>query len=117
MNKHTVIGKHALVLHARGEKEIAAQFFVYDFIREVRVDLENLEVKVLMNYDAAYFRVFQINKPEDASKIEEAEKEILGFYNGLVNASMKLTQEEKTHLQKQQKEAMQKMKAAQEKTK
>lgn len=105
MKKHTVIGKHALILNARGEKELAAQIFVYDHIREVRLDMEKLEIKLLMNYDESYFRVYSINKTDELD-INEARNSLINFYNGLINAAMKLTKEEQEVLQKKQKEAI-----------
>lgn len=104
--RQTVIGKHALVLIARGDTEIASQIFVYDHMREIRIDIKNFEVKVLMNYDEAYFRVFSVKPHSEAPEDQEKAKEIvLKFYNDLVNASIKLTPEEAKHLKKQQEEA------------
>jgi hypothetical protein len=106
MARQTVIGKHALILVARGETEIASQIFVYDHIREVRVDLKNLEVKVLMNYDDAFFRVFSIKPQSDSEEhAKHAQQVVLKFYNDLVNASIKLTPEEAKHLKEQQEAA------------
>ena len=101
--RRTVIGRHALIIAARGESELASQIFNYDFIREVRLDLEILEVKVLMTYDDAFFRVFSI-KPKDEKKesLKEAQDMVIKFYNDLINASMKLTKEELENIRKQQ---------------
>ncbi len=102
VSKNTIIGKSSLLLTARGTKELAAQIFNYDLMREVRLDLENNEVKVLMTYDDSYYRVFQLfpqtNTPEEKQEIE---KRLLGFYNDLLHASMKLTAEEVERLNKQ----------------
>ncbi len=103
IGKKTIIGKHGLLLVARGETEIASQLFVYDDVREIRVDLKKLEVKLLMNFDESYYRVFAIKLPVDSSaeQKEHAKNTILKFYNDLVNASLKLTQEELMYMRKQ----------------
>lgn len=100
MNTQRIIGKHALILVARGQKEIASQIFIYDHIREIRVDTEALEVKVLMDYDSSYFRVFKVQVNEHIDEIK-AQKLVLDFYNNLLNASMKLTPEEIENIKKQ----------------
>ncbi len=104
-----VVSKHALILMGRGQTEIAAQIFVYDHMREIRVDLENLEVKVLMNYDSAFHRVFKVEVNEKMTK-EQATKLTLDFYNNLLNASMKLSEEEMKNLAEQRKASVEKMK-------
>lgn len=96
-----IIGKHALLIAAKGNVELAAQIFVYDQMREVRLDLEKLEVRVLMTYDKDYFRVFSV-KVNDNINMERAKELVLNFYNNLLNASMKLTKEEIENLRKQQ---------------
>ncbi len=106
-----VVSKHALILMGRGQTEIAAQVFVYDHMREIRADLENLEVKVLMDYDTSYHRVFKVEVNEKITK-EEAMKLVLDFYNNLLNASMKLTDEEKENLLAQRKAQAEKVKEA-----
>lgn len=98
-----LISKHALILMARGEKEIASQVFVYDHMREIRADVEALEVKVLMDYDQNYHRVFKVDVKNEEER-PMAVKMVLDFYNNLLNASMKLTEEEIENL-KNQKEA------------
>ena len=110
MARRTIIGKHALLQIAQGKKEIASQVFVYDQIREIRVDMEKLEVRVLMTYDEAYFRVFAANP--NAEDKEKARESVLRFYNELVSASMKLTDDEKKHLAQQAKERAEAIKKA-----
>ncbi len=106
-----VVSKHALILMGRGQTEIAAQIFVYDHMREIRVDMENLEVKVLMDYDTAYHRVFKVDVNENMTK-EQGVKLTLDFYNNLLNASMKLSEEEMKNLAEQRKAQFEKMKEA-----
>ncbi len=108
-----VVSKHALILMGRGNTEIAAQVFVYDHMREIRADLENFEVKVLMDYDTSYHRVFKVEVNDKITK-EEAAKLVLDFYNNLLNASMKLTDEEKENLLAQRKAQAEKIKEAME---
>ncbi|NQX83250.1 MAG: hypothetical protein HRS50_00855 [Mycoplasmataceae bacterium] len=100
MKTQRIIGKHALILIAKGEKEIASQIFVYNHIREIRVDIENLEVKVLMSYDSSYFRVLKITSTKILSK-EKALNIVIDFYNNLLNASIKLTPEEIENIKSQ----------------
>lgn len=95
-----IIGKHALIVAARGNTEMAAQVFVYDQIREIRLNLEKLEVRILMTYDKDYFKVFSINN-ENIPK-ERAIELTSNFYNNLLNASMKLSEEEIENLRKHQ---------------
>ena len=109
MNINRVIGKQALILTARGEKEIASQIFVYDHVREIRVDTEQLEVKILMNYDEAYFRVFKVEVTEKLNK-NEALKIVLDFYSKLLNASMKFSKQELINLNSQRKKITEKNK-------
>ncbi len=96
-----IIGKHALIIAAKGNTELAAQIFVYDQIREVRVDVEKFEVRVLMAYDKDYFRVFSV-QPNENVTAEKARELVINFYNNLLNASMKLTPEEVANLKVQQ---------------
>jgi len=117
MARKTIIGKHALIQVAQGQKEIAAQLFVYDQIREIRVDMEKFEVKVLMTYDEAYFRVFAAKPEETEEGKEKAKTAVLKFYTELVNASMKLTDEEKENLKKQAEARAKQMQEASEETK
>ena len=107
--RRTIIGKHALVLVARGELELASQIFVYDQLREIRLNLEDFEVKVLMSYDESYYRVF-IVKPKDDTEEEKkkANDQVIKFYNDLLNATMKLTTEELENIRKQQQQLMKK---------
>ncbi|BDU67587.1 MAG: hypothetical protein TYPL_2400 [Candidatus Tyloplasma litorale] len=109
MNTNRIIGKHALILTGRGKTEIASQIFVYDHIREVRVDIEKLEVKVLMNYDEAYFRVYKVEITKELNK-EAAVKMVLDFYSKLLNASMKFSKEELENLEKNRKQIIEKTK-------
>ncbi len=108
--RRTIIGKHALVLAAKGENELASQIFVYDHLREIRVDIRELEVKVLMNYDESYYRVFKIklNNENDENERKKAEETVLKFYNDLLNVTMKLTNEELENIRKQQNKMMEK---------
>ena len=102
VGKNTIIGKSALLITARGKTEVAAQVFNYDSLREVRLDMENREIKILMNYDQSYYRVFQVQPAEDNEKaIEEANQKLFKFYNDLLYAAMKLTKEEVENLNKQ----------------
>lgn len=104
-----IIAKHALIIAAKGNTELASQIFVYDQIREIRVDFEKLEVRVLMAYDKDYFRVFSV-KPNENITEEKAKELVFNFYNNLLNASMKLTPEEVKHLKAQKQINMQKPK-------
>ncbi len=104
MSTQRIIAKHALILIAKGRKEIASQIFVYDHIREIRVDTEELEVRVLMDYDDSYFRVFRVEINDNLTE-EKAKKLVIDFYNNLLNASMKLTEEEISNI-KNQREAL-----------
>ncbi len=106
-----VVSKHALILMGRGNTEIAAQIFVYDHMREIRADLEKLEVRVLMDYDNAFHRVFKVEVNEKVTK-EEATKLVLDFYNNLLNASMKLSDEERENIVAQRKAQVEKVKEA-----
>lgn len=108
-----VVSKHALILMGRGQTEIAAQIFVYDHMREIRADLEKLEVRVLMDYDDNFHRVFKLEVSETLTK-EDAVKKVLDFYNNLLNASMKLTDEERENILNQRKAQMEKVKKAME---
>ncbi len=108
-----VVAKHALILMGRGNTEIASQIFVYDHMREIRADLETFEVKVLMDYDTAYHRVFKVEVNENISK-EQATKLVLDFYNNLLNASMKLSDEERENILAQRKAQAEKVKATME---
>lgn len=103
-----VVSKHALILMGRGNTEIAAQIFVYDHMREIRVDLEKSEVKVLMDYDESYHVVYRVTPNENINK-DQATKMILDFYNNLLNASMKLSDEEKANIQNQRKAQVEKI--------
>ncbi len=105
--RRTIIGKHALVLAAKGENELASQIFVYDHLREIRADIKDLEVKVLMNYDESYYRVFKIklNNENDSEERKKAEQTILKFYNDLLNVTMKLTNDELENIRKQQQQS------------
>ncbi len=116
IGKNTIIGKSALLITARGQKEVAAQVFNYDSLREVRLDMENKEIKILMNYDQSYYRVFQVQADETNEKaVEEANQKLFKFYNDLLYAAMKLTKEEVENLnkqiEKQRKEHLEKVEA------
>lgn len=114
MNKtQRIVSKHALILMGRGEKEVAAQVFVYDHIREIRADVEKLEVRLLMDYDKNYHRVFKVEVNENITK-DHAIKLVIDFYNKLLNASMKLSDEERENLLNQRKEQFEKIKEAQD---
>ena len=100
--RNTIIGKSSLLITARGQKELASQVFNYDLIREIRLDLENKEIKLLMTYDESYYRVFQTVPETDSEKdTQEAQQKLLRFYNDLLHATMKLTAEEVENLNKQ----------------
>ncbi|BDV03692.1 MAG: hypothetical protein HPPSJP_4130 [Candidatus Hepatoplasma scabrum] len=97
------MSKNSLILLAKGDVEIAAQIFNYDQIREIRADLKKFEVKILMNYDEAYYRVFSVKiKDESDEEMKRAEDAVIKFHTNLVNASMKLTPEEIKQIQKSQ---------------
>ncbi len=98
--KRSIIAKEALFLLAKSETQLASQIFSYDLIREIRVDLKKLEVKVLMTYDEAYFKVYEIKLTNEEER-SEAEKIINNFYNNLNNAVMRLTQEDIERIKKQ----------------
>ncbi len=111
--KQTIVGKNALVIAAAGEKKMAAQIFNYDHVKEIRLDLDTFEVKVLMDYDEAYYRVYSANPDKNnKEQVKHASETITKFYNDLVNASMKLTKEEADNIKKQRKEISEKIKAA-----
>lgn len=100
-NMQRIIGKHALIIAGKGQTELAAQVFVYDQIREIRADIEKLEIRVLMAYDKDYFRVFSV-QPNENLTVEKAREIVMNFYNNLLNASMKLSEEEVKNLRNQQ---------------
>ena len=111
--KRRIIGKNALAITLSGEKAGAAQIFNYDFIREVKMDIENLEVRVLMTYDDAYHRVFDVDKSKlTAEQVEQIKAQVLKFYNDLITASMKFSKEEIENLQKQHEERIKQMEEA-----
>ncbi len=112
-SRNTIIGKKALLISARGEVELAAQLFYYEQVREVRLDTKNNEIKLLMNYDESYFRVFQTfpeNDTEEAKK--ESTNKLLKFYNDLLYAAMSFTKEEveslNSQIEKQRQEQLEK---------
>lgn len=110
MKRQTVIGKNALVIAGIGDKQMAAQIFNYSDVREVRLDLEKFEVKLLMNYDEAYFRVYTANpKLDNAEQVAKASQVLTKFYNDLINASMRLTSEEMKNIIKQRESMISKM--------
>lgn len=97
--RRTIIGSKALMLAARGEKEMAAQIFDYTLIREVRADLDELEVKILTTYDDSFYRIFKVKLEEHTEeKIEEGRKLLIKFYNDLLNATMRFSKEEMKQL-------------------
>ncbi len=102
VGRNTIIGKNQLAIVIANEKEIASQLFNYDDIREIRVSVNDLEVRLLMNYDESYHRVFKViprnNTPEER---KQAEIQVLKFYNDLMNASMKFTKEELENIKTQ----------------
>ncbi len=100
MKINRIIGKNSLILVAQGKSQLAAQIFNYDQIREIRMDLEDLEVKILLSCDESYHRVYKI-KINDKITLDEAKKSVFAFYNNLLNASMKLSKEEIENLKKQ----------------
>ncbi len=110
-NTQRVVSKHALILMGRGNTEIASQIFVYDHMREIRADIENMEVRVLMDYDNSFYRVFKVEVNENITK-EQATKMVLDFYNNLLNASMKLSDEERENLLAQRQAQVEKVKEA-----
>lgn len=102
MKRQTVIGKNALVIAGVSEKQMAAQVFNYSDVREVRLDLENFEVKLLMNYDDAYFRVYSSSPDmEKEDQVVKATQMTTKFYNDLINASMRLSKDELENIKKQ----------------
>ncbi len=106
-----IISKHSLIVMGRGNTEIAAQVFVYDQIREIRADLEKLEVRVLMSNEDHFHRVFKAEVNDKLTK-EQAAKLVIDFYNNLLNASMKLTEEERSNLVNQRKIQVEKIQEA-----
>ena len=108
MKINRIIGKNSLVLVAQGQKQLAAQIFNYDQIREIRMDFDDLEVKVLLFCDDSYHRVFKIEL-SDQMDFEEAKKLTFNFHNNFLNASMKLSKEEIDNLKKQKEEMAKKM--------
>ena len=115
MKINRIIGKNSLVLVAQGQKQLAAQIFNYDQIREIRMDFDDLEVKVLLFCDDSYHRVFKIEL-SDQMDFEEAKKLTFNFYNNFLNASMKLSKEEIDNLKKQKEEMAKKMNETSKKT-
>jgi hypothetical protein len=112
-----ILGKSALAITLSGPTAGAAQIYNYDHIREVRMDLEKLEVTVLMTYEDAYQRVFNvdaINLTEEQREI--VKKQVLKFYNDLITASMKFTNEEIDNLKKQHENLKKKIEEAQAKS-
>lgn len=113
--RRTIISKHGLILAAKGETELASQIFVYDLMREIRMDITKLEVKILMTYDEAFYRVFSVKPKDDTEEAKkEAEMVVAKFYNDLLNASMKLTPEEIENIRKQNLENEKKFKKGKE---
>lgn len=119
IRRQTIIGRESLAIVANGNDEYAAQFFSYNDIREVRLSLKDFEVKVLMNYDESYYRVFKVfpaSTSEDDKK--KATLSVTKFYNDLLNSTMKLTKEELENIRKQREKAIKEAKeksSAQEK--
>lgn len=109
-SRKTIIGSKALMISAAGEHELATQIFEFTKIREIRVDLDNLEVKILTTFDDSFYRVFKvkIEDLEDKEKIEEGKKILIKFYNDLLNASMRFSKEEIEQLSKNLKERQEK---------
>ena len=111
--KRRIIGKNALAITLSGEKAGAAQIFNYDFIREIKMDLENLEVTVLLTYDESYHRVFDVDKSKlSPEQVEQVKAQVLKFYNDLITASMKFSKEEIETLQKQHEDRVKQMEEA-----
>ncbi|BDV02370.1 MAG: hypothetical protein HPAVJP_2590 [Candidatus Hepatoplasma vulgare] len=105
-SRKTIIGSKALLISAIGEHEFATQIFDFTKIREIRADLDALEVKILTTFDDSFYRVFKINleNSEDKEKFEEGKKVLIKFYNDLLNASMRFSKEEIEQLSKNIKE-------------
>lgn len=102
MKRQTVIGKKALVIAGVGEAQMAAQIFNYSDVREVRLDMDTMEVKLLMNYDDAYFRVYSATPDmKNAEQVAKATEMVTKFYNDLINASMRLSEEEMKNIKAQ----------------
>jgi hypothetical protein len=117
--KRRILGRHALAVSISGQNAGATQIYNYDQIREIRLDIENLEVQVLMTYEEAYIRVFDVPFKEklNEEQLKEAKGRVLKFYNDLITASLKFTPEEIENIKKQQEELQNKIKEAQEKAK
>ncbi len=113
--KKTILGKNSLILIAQGEKEVAAQIFQFDKIREVRVNTETLEVRLLMTFDESYFRVYNIALAEDVSAEDKAKARanVLKFYNDLLNAASQFTSDDLKNFAKQEKSRIEEFKKAQ----
>jgi hypothetical protein len=113
--KRRILGRNALAITVSGPTAGAAQIFNYDMIREIRMDLEELDVKVLTTYDRDYLRVFKIENAEmlNEEQLKQARGQVLKFYNDLITASMKFSKEEIENLTKQQQALKEKMEAAQ----
>ncbi len=113
-NTRRILGKHGLVVYGGGEKELAAQFFSYDHMREVRAKLDTFEVVVLMDYDQSYHRVFKVEVNEKVTA-EMATKLTQDFYTKLLDASLRFTAEEVEAMAKNRAAAVQAAKDALEK--
>lgn len=119
MNKQRLILKNALIINARGTKEIASQIFRYDKMREVRLDLDKLEVKVLMSYDESYFRVINdkdIKQSSGEKSKDEIVRKLMTFYNQLLSSAMQLSPEEMENLKKQREALNKKVEESKNKT-
>ena len=108
MEIQRIIGKKSLTIVVTGEKELAAQIFAYEKFKEVRLDLSNWEVKILMDYDEAYYKVFKIEPSEELPE-EKCKEIIIQFYNNLLNSAMRLSEQEMKNLQNQHNENMKKI--------
>lgn len=94
--KSVIFGREALTISARGQKEYATQVFNYNHIREIRLDIEKNEVKILTTFDDAYYRVFSDNS-------EKAKENALFFYNSLMNATLRLEKKDIENLKNNKK--------------
>ena len=111
-----ILGKNSLAITLSGPTSGAAQIFNYDQMREVRMDLDKLQVTVLMTYDDSYFRVYNIDKnivPKE--QLTEAKGSVAKFYNDLITAAMKFTPEELENLRKQEEEVKKQIEEAKKK--
>lgn len=100
----TILGKKSLLLLGQGATETASQIFHFKFIREIRMNLNEYEVKVLMTYDQDYYTVLKFNAEsiKTEAEITKAKADLVTFYNRLLISAADFSEEEVKNLAAQQ---------------